>query len=155
MVTFKPAFGEHTMKPLLEAVMLLVMSLPALAAAQGRQVDIFTFEDASCAAWMKSSGNKGLRAQYEFWVRGFVSGHNYGNPALQVKIGVFPGSDVLYQYLDQYCRDNSTLSFVGGAIKLVEELREPVAAVKQAPAKPAPAKKEPARAAPAAKETNR
>lgn len=145
------------MKALLEAVMLLTMSLPALAAAPapGRQVDIFTFEDASCAAWMKSSDNKGLRAQYEFWVRGFVSGHNYGNPTLQVKIGVFPGSDVLHQYLDQYCRDNPTLSFVGGALKLVDELREPVAASKHAPAKPASAKKEPAKAAPAAKETNR
>ncbi len=129
------------MKALLEAAVLLVMSLPALAADHGRQVDIFTFEDASCAAWMKSGGNKGLRAQYEFWVRGFVSGHNYGNPALQVKIGAFPGSDVLYQYLDQYCHDNPTLSFVGGAIKLVEELREPVAASRRAPAKHSPAKK--------------
>jgi hypothetical protein len=155
MVIFKHAFGEHTMKALFKAVTLLLMSLPAITVAQGRQVDIFTFEDASCAAWMKSSGNKGLRAQYEFWVRGFVSGHNYGNQALQVKIGVFPGSDALYQYLDQYCRDNSALSFVGGAIKLVEELREPVTPVKQTPAKPAPAKKEPAKAAPAAKESNR
>ena len=151
MVTFKPAFGARTMKALLEAAVLLVMSLPALAADQGRQVDIFAFEDASCAAWMKSSGNKALRAQYEFWVRGFVSGHNFGNRALQVKIGAFPGSDVLYQYLDQYCLDNPTLSFVGGAIKLVEELREPVAALRRAPAKPPPAKKEPARTAPAAK----
>jgi hypothetical protein len=136
---------------LLLPALLLVVSLPARAAAQGRQVEIFSFADASCATWMKSSGNKGLRAQYEFWVRGFVSGYNYGNPALQVKIGVFPGGDALYAYLDQYCRDNSTLSFVGGAIKLVQELREPVAASKQAPAKPAPAMKEPPKAIPAAK----
>ncbi len=131
--------------------LLLVMSPPARAAAQGRQVEIFSFEDASCAAWMKSSGNKGVRAQYEFWIRGFVSGHNYGNQALQVRIGAFPSGEVLYRYLDQYCLDSSTSSFVGGAIKLVEELREPVAASRAAPAKRAPAKSEPAKTPPAAK----
>ena len=132
------------MRAFLGTTMLLIILLPATAQAQGQQVNIFSFEDASCAAWTKSANNKGLRAQYEFWVRGFVSGHNYANPAQQVKVGALPGSDALYQYLDQYCRDNPTLSFIGGAIRLVEELREPTA-----PLKPAPAKKAPAKAAPA------
>ena len=139
------------MKALLGAATLFAMLLPAHAAAQGQQVNVFTFEDASCKAWAKSSGNKLLRAQYEFWVRGFVSGHNYANPARQVKIGAYPGSDELYQYLDQYCHDNPTLSFIGGAIRLVEELREPVATPKKAPTKPAAVKPEPAR--PASKES--
>jgi hypothetical protein len=141
------------MKALLGAAALLAISLPALGAAQGQQVNVFTFEDASCNAWTKSGGNKLLRAQYEFWVRGFVSGHNYANPSRQVKIGTFPGSDALYQYLDQYCRDNPSLSFVGGAIRLVDELREPAALVKPAPKKSAPAQKEPPKAlsVPAAK----
>jgi hypothetical protein len=143
------------MKALLGTAALLALLLPAVAQAQSQQINIFWFEDASCAAWMKSSGNKGLRAQYEFWVRGFVSGHNYGNPARQVKVGAFPGSETLSQYLDQYCRDNPKLSFVGGAIHLVEELREPVAGSKPAPARPAPAKKEPAKATPGARETYR
>ncbi len=151
MVATKSAIGGHTMKALLGTATLLAMLLPALAVAQRQQVNVFMFEDASCKAWANSSGNKLLRAQYEFWVRGFVSGHNYANPAQQVKIGVYPGSDELYQYLDQYCRDNPTLSFVGGAIRLVEELREPVAAPKKAPIKPAAVKPEPAR--PASKES--
>lgn len=136
------------MKALLGAAALLALSLPVLAATQGPQINVFTFEDASCNAWSKSGSNMLLRAQYEFWVRGFVSGHNYANPSRQVKIGVFPGSDALYQYLDEYCRDNPTLSFIGGAIRLVDELREPVAPSKPAPAKRAPAKKEPAKALP-------
>ncbi len=155
MAGFESAIGEHIMKALLGTAALLALLLPAAAQAQSQQINIFWFEDASCSAWMKSSGNKGLRAQYEFWVRGFVSGHNFGNPARQVKVGTFPGSDSLSQYLDQYCRDNPKLSFVGGAIHLVEELRDPGAESKPAPARPAPAKKEPARAAPGARETYR
>ena len=143
------------MKALLGTAALLALLLPAAAQAQSRQVNIFWGEDASCSTWSKSAGNKAIRAQYEFWVRGFVSGHNFGNPSLQVKVGAFPGSEALHQYLDQYCRDNPKLSFVGGAIRLVEELREPAAGSKQAPAKPAPAKKEPAKTAPAARETYR
>jgi len=136
------------MKALLGTTALLAILLPAAAHAQGRQINVFTFEDASCSAWTKSANNKLLRAQYEFWIRGFVSGHNYGNPSRQVKIGMLPGSEELYQFLDIYCRDNSTLSFIGGAIRLVEELRDPdVPPSKPAP-RPAPAKKEPAKAAP-------
>ena len=88
------------MKALLGAAALLAMSLPALGATQGQRVPINIYwgnEDASCNAWTKSAGNKAIRAYYEFWVRGFVSGHNYGNPAEQVKDGAMPASDALYQ----------------------------------------------------------
>ena len=139
------------MKSLLGAAALFVLSLPALGAAPGQRVQISIFwgdEDASCKAWVKSADNKAIRSYYDFWVRGFVSGYNYGNPAQQVPDGALPPSDALHRYLDQYCRDNPALSFTGGAIRLVEELREPVAPTKPAPAKRAPAKKEPAKAAP-------
>jgi len=139
------------MKTRLAAATLLVTLLPAPAQAQAQRVQVNIFwghEDASCNAWTKSAGNKAIRAYYDFWVRGFVSGHNYGNPALQVKDGALPGSDALFKYLDDYCRDNPTLSFTGGAIQLVEQLREPAEPAKPAPAKRAPAKKEPAKAVP-------
>jgi len=140
------------MKFLLGAAALLVLSWPALGAAPGQRVQINIFwgtEDASCSAWVKSADNKAIRSYYDFWVRGFVSGHNYGNPAHQVPDGALPPSDALHRYLDQYCRDNPALSFTGGAIRLVEELREPDAPAKPAPAKRAPAKKEPAKKEPA------
>jgi hypothetical protein len=144
------------MKAMLGAAALLAMSLPALAATQGQRVQINIFwgnEDASCNAWTKSAGNKAIRAYYDFWVRGFVSGHNYGNPAQQVKEGALPGSDALYQYLDEYCRDNPTLSFTGGAVRMVDQLRVPATPSKPARKKPTPAKKEPAKevSTPAAK----
>ena len=137
------------MKTMLAAAALLFLSLPTPAATPPQRVQVNIFwgtEDASCNTWMKSAGNKAIRTYYEFWVRGFVSGHNYGNPAQQVRDGALPGSDALHQYLDQYCRDNPALSFTGGAVRLVDELRELAAPVKPAPAKVAPAKKEAAKA---------
>ncbi len=139
------------MKALLGAAALLALSLPAPVPAQGQRVPVNIYwgnEDASCNAWAKSAGNKAIRTYYEFWVRGFVSGHNFGNPAEQVKDGAMPASDALYQYLDEYCRENPTLSFTGGAIRLVEQLRAPAAPSKPAPRKAAPAKKEAAKDAP-------
>jgi len=138
------------MKALLAAAALLAMSLPAPAATppQRVQINFFWGDDASCNAWTKSAGNKGIRAYYDFWVRGFVSGYNYGHPERQVRDGALPASEALHQHLDQYCRENPTLSFTGGAIRLVEELREPAAPSKPTPTKPAPAKKEPAKGAP-------
>lgn len=143
--------GEHIMKALLAAATLLAMSLPVPAATPPQRVQVNIFwgdEDASCNAWTKSAGNKAIRAYYDFWVRGFVSGHNYGNPGQQVRTGALPTSDALHQYLDQYCRDNPELSFTGGAIRLVEELRESAA-----PSKPAPTKPKPTKPVPAKKET--
>jgi hypothetical protein len=114
---------------------LIACLLPALAAAQKQEVNVFWFDDASCGAWSKSANNKGLRMQYESWVRGFVSGHNYASPGRQVKIGKLPGSLQLNQFLDAYCKDNPAQSFVGGAIQLVEDLREPTPAQKKTRAK--------------------
>ena len=117
-----------------------VLATPALA--QNQQVNVIWFEDASCAAWTKSAGNKAIRALYDSWIRGFVSGHNYASPARQVAVGRFPAGDALYPYLDRYCGDNPKSSFVGAVISLVQDLREPTT-----PPKPA-AKKAPSKAAP-------
>ena len=127
------------MKTVLVSAVLALTTAPSLAAGPAQPVNIvFTAENASCAAWTKSAGNKLVRAQYEFWSRGFASGHNYANPAHQVRVGTFPGGDELYQYFDQYCRDNPQKSFVEGAIQLVTRLRESPAPAKSTPGKAAP-----------------
>jgi len=123
---------------------------PVAAVAQQQQVNIFfPFDNASCATWGKYAGNRAIRQQYEFWILGFVSGHNYANPARQVPTGKLPVSDQLYAYLDEYCHDNPNSSVVGGAFRLIEQFRENIAAPKpQLPA--APAKKEAPKDAPKA-----
>ena len=134
-------------------IMLAALALvPVIASAQSQQINILVFPDSSCAAWSKSADNKLIRAHFESWIRGFVSGHNYANPARQVQTGKIPGGEQLYEYLDRYCVENPNSSFVGGAIRLVEQFRESTppkpaaAAVKNdapraAPAAPAPAVK--------------
>lgn len=136
------------MRTILGTAALLAALLPAAASGQEHQINVFWGDDASCATWMKSVSNKLIRAQYLFWVRGFVSGHNFANPSHQIKVGAFPESDSLYQFLDQYCRDNPQSSFIGGAIRLVEELRAPVAAPRKASARPAAVKPDAAKPAP-------
>lgn len=128
------------MKALTLIALLALATIPCMAAQPAPSVNIiFTAENASCAAWMKSAGNKLVRAQYEFWARGFVSGHNYANSSHQVRTSAFPAGDELYQHFDQFCRDNPQQSFVEGVIKLVMQLRESPAPAKSPPGKGAPA----------------
>ena len=116
------------MKRMIAALALTAATTGAPLHAQ--DVNIFWGEDASCTAWAKTAGNKQLRAYYEFWIRGFVSGHNFASPSRQVGVGELPGSDALYDYIERYCAQNPKSSFVGAAIALTEQLRKPVAAAK-------------------------
>ena len=135
------------MKPILTIAGILLAATPAIAAESAQQINIiFSAENAACAAWTKSAGNKAVRQQYEIWARGFASGHNYANPARQVRVGAFPSGEEFYQYFDQYCRDHPQQSFVAGAIQLVEQMAEATM-----PAKPAATQKPPAKAPAAAK----
>jgi hypothetical protein len=120
---------------------MLLAAVTAMAAEPAPPINIiFSADNATCAAWTKSAGNKLVRQHYESWTRGFVSGHNYAAASRQVKVGAFPNGDELYRYFDQYCRDNPQQGFVGGAIQLVEQLAEPSAAAKPAAPRKAAAK---------------
>ena len=127
------------MHALVKSGLLVIMLQSTAVLSQNQQVNVLWFEDASCAAWTKSAGNKAIRAIYEAWIRGFVSGHNYANPSRQVALGQFPDSSGLHQHLDQYCAENPNSSFIGGAIALVEVLRTPARTV---PTKKSPVKAE-------------
>ncbi len=130
------------MKSISAMAAITVLMVPAITAEPAQPINIiFSADNAACAAWTKSAGNKLVRAQYEFWARGFVSGHNYANPSHQIAVGAFPGGDDLYRYFDRFCGENPQQTFVGGAIQLIEQLRA-TAPTKSAPARaqPAPAK---------------
>lgn len=132
-----PKVLGKAVKPLLAIAGLMLAAAPAVAAETAPPVNIvFSADNATCAAWAKSAGNKAVRQHYEMWARGFVSGYNYANPARQVKVGAFPSGDDLSRYFDQYCKDNPQHSFVAGAIQLIEQLADA-----SPPAKPAPARK--------------
>lgn len=101
---------------LARAPVALAQDVPDIAA--------FAFDDISCVAWTRSYGDKLARSQYAIWFRGFVSGYNFGNPGNQVLLGKLPDPPGVAAYVDRFCRDNPTASFVGAAIPLVRELRQ-------------------------------
>ncbi len=107
--------------PVLVAVACLWASS---AVGQSRGIAIFSYQDTSCGAWVGSSDDLAVRAQYHSWFRGFVSGYNFGNPGNQVLLARMPDEQTLYLFVDKYCRDNPLKPFVSAALKLVEELRE-------------------------------
>jgi len=113
---------------LIAATIAAASAATVCAAERDSQINIiFSAENATCTAWLKSADNKLVRQQYEIWARGFTSGYNYGTPARQVKVGAFPSGEDLYKYFDQFCRNNPQQSFVAGTIQLVEQLADSAA----------------------------
>jgi len=115
-VTAKSLFCGSLILCCVEAVTVFAQEPP--------DVNVFSFADTSCAEWVHSKNNKLSRAIYGAWFRGFVSGYNFGNSANQVALDKMPDEAALALYIDQYCRENSKLPFIGAAIPLVQELRE-------------------------------
>ena len=132
------------MRTVMTGLLLAAAALTSGTAGAQQQINIFfPFDSAACATWSKYAGNNAIRQQYEFWILGLVSGHNYANPSRQVPTGKLPVGDQLYGYLDAYCHDNPNSSMVGGAFRLIEQFRETTVAAKPAVV---PAKKEAAKA---------
>ncbi|MBK7903253.1 MAG: hypothetical protein IPJ97_10160 [Proteobacteria bacterium] len=69
---------------------LLLASSPVLG--QDKPVSIFSYEDASCGAWIQSANVQWAREQYISWFRGFVSGYNYATPGNQVQLERMPNN---------------------------------------------------------------
>jgi hypothetical protein len=113
---------DRRMTNILRSVLVALLLASFDARAQDIPVSIFTYEDVSCGAWVKSANNTSARAQYDSWFRGFVSGYNFGNPKNQVR-GRLPNDQTLFLFIDQYCRENPLNPFVSAAFKLVETLR--------------------------------
>ena len=81
------------------------------------------FEDESCGAWAESARDPVVRAQYLYWFRGFVSGHNAAIPNQQIGLDRMPSQETLVLYIDRYCRDNPLGIFTGAAFSLINELQ--------------------------------
>jgi hypothetical protein len=107
------------------ALIIVGVLLPVTSGSQP-SVQLYHFEDSSCGAWIKSSGEgneaRSTRQIYEFWFNGFVSGYNFGNPENQVRR--MPTPETLFLYIDKFCRENPLSVFTAAAFRLVEETRE-------------------------------
>ena len=104
-------------------VSFLLLALAPVAHADNRAaVAIHGFDKMSCRDWTSSRSNTVVREQYIAWIRGIVTGYNYGNPDEQVTATQMPDDVSLALYIDEYCRDRSLSAFVGAAFALIDEV---------------------------------
>ena len=108
----------------IDLLALGIVHSSAALAQEPPEFTAFTFGDTSCAAWTKSQSDNAMRAQFQAWFRGFVSGYNFGNSANQVRSGTMPSPADIALYVDKYCRENPGLAFIGAVTPLIQEIRE-------------------------------
>lgn len=98
------------------AVLLSAAVLAGSVAAA--PLNILGFDDMSCAAWNASKDDPDLRASYVVWVRGFLTGHNYGQQAQQVSS---ISSGTIELHINGYCKQNPNGSFSDAAFRLSDQ----------------------------------
>jgi hypothetical protein len=108
----------------MKLTLLIAVGVLSIGARAQAPIALMSFQDASCGAWIESAGNEADRAQYRYWVRGFVSGHNFANPEHQVRLQRMPDNEALTLYIDKFCGDTPLLPFTSAAFQLVKELRD-------------------------------
>lgn len=105
-------------KTLLILTMLILEANPIMAAQKnGRVLHGYIVE--SCGKW--TSYEEGQRNQYLLWLKGFFTGHNWGNQKNQIVD--FPDDESLALYVDKYCRENPLGNLLTPTIQLTKELR--------------------------------
>ena len=122
MASNNPSEVSH-MKYYLQFFLMVVALciVPSLSIAD--PVAIFDFKDRSCGAWARSQENQSTRQVYLYWLRGFVSGYNFGSETDFVPLNAMPDLDTMSLYVDKYCRESPLSSFSGAGFQLVKELR--------------------------------
>ena len=88
------------------------------AGAAAAPLNILGFEDMSCAAWNASQGDPDLRSSYVVWVRGFLTGHNYGQQSQQVSS---ISSGTIELNINGYCKQHPNGSFSDAAFRLSDQ----------------------------------
>ena len=97
------------------ALLLAVLASPGAGAAP---LKILGFDDMSCQAWLKSSGDAEQRKAYVAWVRGFLSGHNYANQGQQIAV---VSSGTVELYVQRFCSEKPLGQFSDAALRMSDQ----------------------------------
>jgi hypothetical protein len=89
-----------------------------LAGSAQANVNLLGFDDMSCKAWIESKKDLDQRKQYVIWMRGFLTGYNYGEQGKQVSS---ISSGTIEQYANRYCASNPTGQFSDAVFRLSDE----------------------------------
>jgi len=128
LISYEDSRGRiSTMKNMAWIVVLFLIATSASAADslsdRMKPIHVIGFADESCGTWAESANNPAKREAFQFWVRGFATGYNYGNRDGQVPGDSFPNLATAALYIDKYCRDHPLSGLSGAAISLMDELR--------------------------------
>jgi hypothetical protein len=109
------------MKKIALTLLLVWFGASVYAAEEQPIIAVYQFNDGSCGAWAKTATVPVTRQVYVHWIRGFISGYNYGAPKNQVNTTL--SDETVALYVDKFCRDNPLSQFPASAFKLVDELK--------------------------------
>ncbi|GEM_PF-555579 len=106
----------HMRKPV-QLIALFWASLvvaPALAAP----INLLGFDDMSCTAWINSKDDVDQRRAYLVWMRGVLTGHNYGQQSQQVST---ISSGTIEMFVERYCKLNPKDQFSDAVFRLSDQ----------------------------------
>lgn len=89
-----------------------------VGAAQATPIKMLGFDDMSCTAWINSKGDNEQRGTYLIWMRGVLTGHNYGQPSQQVSS---ISSGTIEMFVDRYCKLNPKDQFSEAVFRLSDQ----------------------------------
>lgn len=97
-----------------------ITCLPSMCHAEQKdEIMVYGFLGESCGKW--TSYDERQRSYYLTWLKGFFTGHNFGNPRNQIMD--IPDDESLGLYFDKYCQDNPLGNITMSTLKLAKELR--------------------------------
>ncbi|MHB8149485.1 MAG: hypothetical protein ACYDIB_04930 [Desulfobulbia bacterium] len=100
-------------------VAVFLISTDTMAAPR-KPIMVYGFLGESCGKW--SAYTETQRAWYLLWLKGFFTGHNFGNQGHQIMS--LPDDESMELYFDKYCRDNPLGNLISPTLRLTEELRD-------------------------------
>jgi hypothetical protein len=89
-----------------------------LGSAVAAPLNILGFDDMSCTAWSASRDDAEQRQIYVVWIRGLLTGHNYGQQGQQVSS---ISSATIDNFVNRYCSQNPRGDFSDAAFRLSDE----------------------------------
>ena len=89
-----------------------------VGSAQAAPVKMLGFDDMTCTAWFNSKNDGEQRASYLIWMRGVLTGYNYGQQKQQVST---VSSGTIEMFVDRYCKLNPKDDFSEAIFRLSDQ----------------------------------
>ena len=89
-----------------------------LGSALAAPINMLGFDDMSCTVWINSKDDVDQRRVYLVWMRGVLTGHNYGQQSQQVST---ISSGTIEMFVERYCKLNPKDQFSDAVFRLSDQ----------------------------------